>query len=153
MHKGSIFDVAVDIRMGVKFRYWSAYKLKADDKHSIFIPIGFAHGFMTLEKDTEVIYQCDNEYSMSSEGMIKWNDADIGIDWPNEFASKISEKDKNAKAIKHTYSFFIRCSVMKILITGGLGFIGSAMVRLAIQRAFRRECDCLSAACKLMSRM
>ena len=43
------------------------------------------------EKDTEVIYQCDNEYSMSSEGMIKWNDADIGINWPN-IASKISER-------------------------------------------------------------
>ena len=105
--KGSIFDVAVDIRMGSpNFGCWSAYKLKADDKQSIFIPIGFAHGFMTLEKDTEVIYQCDNEYSMSSEGMIKWNDADIGIDWPNEFASKISEKDKNAKALSDIHTPF-----------------------------------------------
>jgi dTDP-4-dehydrorhamnose 3,5-epimerase len=93
--RGSIFDVAVDIRrLSPTYKQWVGIELSATEGNQLFIPPGYAHGFLTLEDETEVAYKVDSYYSPDSDGGIKWNDPDIGIVWPDGFAAPLlSEKD------------------------------------------------------------
>ncbi len=94
--KGSILDVAVDIRKGSpQYAQWTAVELSAENKKQLFIPRGFAHGFLTLTDDVEVQYKADNYYAPECDGNIRWNDPDIGIEWPFEPVI-LSEKDEKA---------------------------------------------------------
>ena len=96
--RGAIFDVAVDLRRGSpSFGCWVSCELTAEKGNQLLVPTGFAHGFMTLTENTEVLYKVSGPYSGAHEVAIAWNDADIGIDWP-EIGSDIilSEKDKAA---------------------------------------------------------
>ena len=98
--KGAILDVAVDIRKGSPmYKKWVAVELSAENKKQLFIPRGFAHGFVTLTDDVEVQYKADNYYAPECDGNILYNDPDIGVEWgEGEFI--LSEKDKNAPLLK-----------------------------------------------------
>ena len=98
--RGAIFDVAVDIRKGSpNYKKWVGVELSAENKKQLFIPHGFAHGFLTLTDDVEVQYKVDNFYAPHYDGNIRWDDPDIGIEWPFEPTS-LSDKDKNAPLLK-----------------------------------------------------
>lgn len=80
--EGTVLDVAVDIREGSPtFGQYVAVELSADDHKQLFIPRGFAHGFVALSESAVFQYKCDNYYSPAHEGSIIWNDPAIGIDW------------------------------------------------------------------------
>lgn len=98
--KGKIWDVAVDLRKSSStYLKWVGIELTPNNHKMFLIPQGFAHGFITLEEDTEVQYKVDNIYNEDTDRTIKYNDPDINIIWP--FSEVIlSEKDKNAPNLK-----------------------------------------------------
>lgn len=98
--RGEIYDVFIDLRKdSATFGQWDSIVLSADNKKMIYIPRGFAHGFCTLTKNCEVVYKVDNYYAPGSEDNLRWNDPDLGIDWP-ENNPILSEKDFKAKSFK-----------------------------------------------------
>lgn len=97
--KGAVFDVVVDLRKNSpSFGKYVSVELSEKNHLSIYIPKGCAHGFMALEDDTITYYKCDSEYMKNNDSTIKWNDKDIGIDWPRCLVDKIilSDRDENA---------------------------------------------------------
>lgn len=80
--RGEVFDVAVDIRRGSPtFGKWTGVVLSAEEMNQIFIPAGFAHGFVVLSEVAEFLYKCSDFYDPSSEGGVAWNDPALGIGW------------------------------------------------------------------------
>ena len=104
---GSILDVAVDIRTDSKTygKYFSAI-LDGENKRMLYIPEGFAHGFLSLEDNTLIQYKCSDLYNKESEGGIVWNDPDININWGIDYEPIISDKDKNNIFLKNFKSPF-----------------------------------------------
>lgn len=91
--KGSVIDVAVDIRKGSPtYKKWVAVELSEENKRQLMIPRGFAHGFLTLTDEVEFLYKADNSYCLESEGSIRWNDTEIGVNWGIENPI-VSDKD------------------------------------------------------------
>ena len=103
---GSIFDVVVDIRKGSPaYGSWEAYDLTAKNGHQLYVPIGFAHGFVTLMPNSKVIYKCTDYYAPESEGTIKWDSC--GIEWPINQTPILSKKDSFATSLKDFKSPFV----------------------------------------------
>ena len=105
--RGSILDIVVDLRKNSEtFGKYFSIELNEKNKKMLFIPRSFAHGFLTLEDNTEIFYKCDNFYNPKSEIGIIWNDRDLNINWNfkkyniDENELIISEKDKNNISFK-----------------------------------------------------
>lgn len=99
--KGAIFDVAVDIRKGSStFGHWKGYELTEENGHQLYVPIGFAHGFVTLKPRSEIIYKCSSYYAPQAEGSIRWDDPSIGIDWPLSENVILNKRDAIAPLLK-----------------------------------------------------
>lgn len=106
---GTIFDVAVDIRRNSPtFGKWAGFELSAENKHMLYVPAGFAHGFLTLSETAELLYKTTNEYSAMHDRGVLYNDPEIGIIWPKLKAELLlSEKDKNQPLLKNAEINFI----------------------------------------------
>ena len=95
--EGAAFDVAVDIRKSSPtYLKWVGVELSSANKKMLWIPEGFAHGFLALEDDTQFLYKTTNYYKRESEASLLWSDADIGIKWPEIGPIIISQKDEEA---------------------------------------------------------
>ncbi|GAA5520545.1 dTDP-4-dehydrorhamnose 3,5-epimerase [Aliifodinibius salicampi] len=93
--KGGIYDAIIDVRSGSPtFKKWIGVELTEHNHKMLYVPEGFAHGFITLQDDTEVTYQVSEFYTPGAEEGIRWNDPTFNIDWPAE-VNVISEKDLN----------------------------------------------------------
>jgi dTDP-4-dehydrorhamnose 3,5-epimerase len=105
--RGRVFDVAVDIRRGSPtFSKWVGVELSAEKWNQILVPKGFAHGFVTLEPDTEVLYKVTDYYSPEHDRSIRFDDPTIGIDWPIDTAAvQLSAKDRDAPTLAEAELF------------------------------------------------
>lgn len=94
--RGKVFDVVVDIRAASPtFGHWQGVELSAENGRQLLIPVGFAHGFVTLGPDCEVAYKVDAPYHAGSESGLAWNDPQVAIDWPLSFGPVLSDKDRS----------------------------------------------------------
>ena len=130
--KGSVYDIAVDIRKGSKtYGKWYGIELSADNKKMFYIPAGFAHGFLTLEDETEFQYKCTDIYAPQYDSGIMYDDKDLNIDWKLEEYGitelTLSEKDKKHQSFKeHTE----RYQGDYVLLTGANGQLGQGFQKL-----------------------
>lgn len=105
--KGEVLDIAVDLRVdSPTFKKWQSFELSEDNKKQLWIPEGFAHGFLTLTDNVEFLYKTTDYYAPEYESSIVWNDPELSIDWKlSEDALTISEKDKNGVLLKNAKLF------------------------------------------------
>ena len=100
---GEVFDVAVDIRKGSKtFGKWFGVTLSSENKKMFYIPEGFAHGFLVLSDEAEFAYKCTDFYHPEDEGGLRYNDSEVGIEWPfpKDVELTIADRDKNWSGLK-----------------------------------------------------
>ena len=98
---GRVFDVAVDLRVSSPtFGQWFGIELTAENKTQLLVPLGFAHGFLTLSDVCEIQYKQTEYYRPEAEGGVAWNDKDIAIDWPLRNPPILSRRDQNQPSLK-----------------------------------------------------
>jgi dTDP-4-dehydrorhamnose 3,5-epimerase len=104
---GAVFDVAVDLRASSPtFGQWVGVELSAENKRMFWVPEGFAHGFLTLEDNTDFLYKCTAPYAPQSEFTLAWDDPAVGIEWPLDgMTPLISEKDARGLALANVPVF------------------------------------------------
>ncbi len=113
---GSIFDVAVDIRQhSPTFGQWVGHCLSAENKRQMWIPAGFAHGFLVLSDAAEVIYKASDFYAPQHERCILWNDPDLNIQWPLTADPILSPKDLAGKRLKDAEVYSYHYSMTEVL--------------------------------------
>jgi dTDP-4-dehydrorhamnose 3,5-epimerase len=105
---GEVYDVAVDIRKSSpNFGQHAAETLSAENRHMMWVPSGFAHGFFVLSETAEFIHKCADYYAPEYEKSLLWNDPDLNIDWPIEGDPELSQKDREgAKFADSEYYLF-----------------------------------------------
>ncbi|MGR9107217.1 MAG: dTDP-4-dehydrorhamnose 3,5-epimerase [Gammaproteobacteria bacterium] len=104
--QGEVFDVAVDIRKSSPtFAQWVGVVLSAENKQQLWIPEGFAHGFLTLSQSAEFLYKTTEYYAPQYERCIVWNDPDIAIEWPAEIEPTLSQKDLHGESLENAEVF------------------------------------------------
>ncbi|MEP3783583.1 dTDP-4-dehydrorhamnose 3,5-epimerase [Ascidiaceihabitans sp.] len=104
--RGALYDVAVDIRSGsATFGQWFGVELSAENGRQLLVPAGFAHGFVTLQDDTEICYKCTAPYAPDCDAGIAWDDPDIGVNWGIS-EPVLSDKDATAPTLKELGSPF-----------------------------------------------
>ncbi len=105
--RGAVFDVVVDIRKSSPtFGQWIGIELSEENQRMLWVPEGFAHGFLTLEDDTDFVYKCTTLFAPENEHIIAWDDPTIGVDWPlDDITPLISEKDAAGMALADVTPF------------------------------------------------
>jgi dTDP-4-dehydrorhamnose 3,5-epimerase len=95
--RGAVLDVVVDLRRGSPtFGEWESFELDDVHGHQLWIPIGFGHGFCVLSETADFVYKCTNYYDAATESGIRFDDPDVGIEWPSDLELLYSERDRNA---------------------------------------------------------
>jgi len=98
--QGSVYDITVDVRAdSATFGQWQALVLSSEEPRHLWIPPGYAHGFLVLSEQALLEYKCTAYYAPQSEACLRWNDPNLGIDWPCE-APLLSDKDRNGQTLK-----------------------------------------------------
>ena len=105
--RGAIFDVALDLRPdSPRFLDWVGFRLDAANRRALYVPEGFAHGFLTLSDETDFLYKCTAPYAPQSEHTLAWDDSAVGIDWPEiGMEPIISEKDADGATLNDVLAF------------------------------------------------
>ena len=104
--RGAIWDVAVDVRRGSPtYGQWHGEELSFDNGRQLWIPVGFLHGFLTLQEDSEIVYKCTEHYDPECDGSVRWDSA--GVDWPlGKRQPILSDKDRDAQSLSDFKSPF-----------------------------------------------
>ena len=103
---GEVFDVAVDLRRSSPtFGQWVGAVLSAENKHQLWVPEGFAHGFYVLSQEAEFVYKCTDYYNPKAEHSLLWKDPAVGIEWPLQGEPKLSPKDLAGKLLNQAVLF------------------------------------------------
>ncbi|CAH0497941.1 dTDP-4-dehydrorhamnose 3,5-epimerase [Novosphingobium sp. CECT 9465] len=105
--RGAVYDVAVDLRRSSPtFGKWTGVTLSAENKRMFWVPEGFAHGFLTLEDDTDFLYKCTAPYAPQNEASLAWDDPAVGIEWPlGDIQPQISAKDAAGLSLDKVQAF------------------------------------------------
>lgn len=105
--RGAVFDVVVDLRRSSQhFGKWTGVTLSAENRRMFWVPEGFAHGFLTLEDNTDFLYKCTAPYSAQNEHSLRWDDPDVGISWPlNGEDPLLSHKDRKGVGLHDLTAF------------------------------------------------
>jgi dTDP-4-dehydrorhamnose 3,5-epimerase len=99
--QGEVFDVAVDVRRGSPdFGRWAGVRLNAETKHQLWVPAGFLHGFLVLSETALFSYKCTDLYHPDAQFAVRWDDPDIGIEWPLAAPPTLSSKDREAPFLR-----------------------------------------------------
>jgi dTDP-4-dehydrorhamnose 3,5-epimerase len=105
--RGAVFDAIVDLRRSSPtFGQWTGVTLSAENKRMFWVPEGFAHGFLTLEDDTDFLYKCTSAYLPQNEHSLAWDDPEVGIEWPLQgIEPKLSNKDAAGAPLSRVMAF------------------------------------------------
>ncbi len=105
--QGRVFDVAVDLRQGSpRFGRWTGTELSSDNHHQLWIPPGFAHGFLVLSESADFLYKTTGYYAPASEAGLAWDDPEVGIEWPLDgLTPLLADKDRQAPGLHQTPGF------------------------------------------------
>jgi dTDP-4-dehydrorhamnose 3,5-epimerase len=104
--RGRVFDVAVDLRKSKPtFGHWVGYELSEDNHRQLWVPPGFAHGFLVLSEIADVLYKTTDYYAPEHERCLIWNDRKIAIDWPSDHEPRLSAKDRSGMAFEKSEVF------------------------------------------------
>ncbi|MCU7945068.1 MAG: dTDP-4-dehydrorhamnose 3,5-epimerase [Candidatus Thiodiazotropha sp. (ex Cardiolucina cf. quadrata)] len=95
--RGEVFDVAVDVRRGSPwFGQWVGVHLSETNHHQFYVPVGFAHGYLVLSEDAIFSYKCTDYYHPETQFSVRWDDPQIGIEWPGDLSPVLADKDRDA---------------------------------------------------------